>query len=47
MQPQISGAVIDPVAKAIGAEVVIIDPLSPDILANLVTVAEAMAGGPE
>jgi zinc transport system substrate-binding protein len=46
VQQQISGAVIAPLAKAIGAEVVTIDPLAPDVLANLIAVAEAMAGGP-
>jgi zinc transport system substrate-binding protein len=44
VQPQIGSALVDTVAKAVGAEVVTIDPLARNVLANLVRVAEVMAG---
>jgi zinc transport system substrate-binding protein len=43
VQPQIAGRSVDPVARAIGAEVRILDPLARDVLANLRHAAQAIA----
>lgn len=43
VQPQIAGRSVDPVAKAAGAEVRILDPLARDVLANLRRAAQAIA----
>jgi zinc transport system substrate-binding protein len=44
VQPQIAGRSADAVAAAIGARVVFLDPLAPDVITNLGQAAEAIAG---
>lgn len=44
VQPQISGRTAQAVAKAMGGRTVVLDPLAENVLANLLEVAEAIAG---